>query len=119
MILIELCKTRCHRSLRSLALVTFLLLITTGVASAQLPHIPSNCNRVCLNIPSMGASPTVVLNGESSSFDFTVSNRDTTKPNIVCCEADHVTVLLCCPDADGNETLPVRVGGSTPGASCA
>jgi len=63
----------------------------------------------------MGASPMVVLNGESSNFDFSVSNRD---PSFICCQADHVTVLLCCPDANGNEPLPVCVGGSTPGASC-
>src|SRR2546426_2094274 len=59
---------RFHRDLKRVALVALSLIIPAGVANAQV--IPAGCNRVCLNSPSLGANPMVMLNGESSTFDF-------------------------------------------------
>src|SRR5262245_62391603 len=100
------------RTLVGVVLFSLLGFVGAGVVSAQTP---AGCNRNCLHMESTGANPTQLLNGESSTWDFTVSNAD---PNFVCCRAENVTVLMCCPGPNGFPPSPQCNGGTRNGQAC-
>src|SRR5262245_34531291 len=110
------------RTFKKMQQIGFLLIAAAAcllAAGSVMAQSPPNCTSTCLNTPSITPVPNQVLNGEQVTFSFSVQNRDVNlPPGFTCCDANQVTVLLCCPGPNGLEQNPQCVGGSNNGLRC-